>query len=189
LDNNAILIILLILAVALGVFAWWYIQKRRSDELQSRFGPEYDRAIESSGSRRTAEEELRQREKRIERLELRELTPNQRGRFAGEWSNVQEHFVDDPSTSVREADVLVLRVMHDRGYPSGDFEQRAADISVDHPQVVENYRSAHEIVLRSDRGEASTEDLRQAMVHFRSLFADLLESEDDDREVRRERIA
>jgi hypothetical protein len=189
LDNSVLVVGLIILVVATGAAVWWYSQRRRSEELQSRFGPEYQRTIEASGSQREAEQELLERQKRVESFELRDLTPSQRGHYAGEWSKVQSHFVDDPSTAIREADVLVRRVMSDRGYPSGEFEQRAADISVDHSELVENYRAAHDIAARSDRGEANTEDQRQAMVHFRSLFSDLLGPDDPRTEVRRERAA
>jgi len=151
-------------------------KRRRTSELQEGFGPEYDRTVEESGSRRKAESELTEREKRREELDIQPLAPGARDRFAGRWSTVQERFVDDPKAAVSDAHVLVVEVMGERGYPTDDFEQRAADVSVDHPHVVENYRSAYEISERSRNDGVETEDLRQAMVHYRALFDELLET-------------
>lgn len=187
-DNYGLLIIVAVAVIAIAVFAWWYSQRRRTEELQNRFGPEYDRAIDETGDRRRAEAELAGREKRIESFDIRDLSPPERANFGEEWSTVQAHFVDDPREAIAEADRLVARAMQARGYPVGDFEQRASDISVDHAHVVDNYRAAHGIAQRSDRGDASTEDLRQAIVHYRSLFADLLGTEElEHTEVRHER--
>lgn len=189
-DSYGLLILAAVAALVIGAFAWWYSQRRRTEVLQSEFGPEYDRAVDSTGDRRRAEAELAERKKRIEGFDLRELTPPERTTFADEWSEVQAHFVDDPRDAISAADRLVGRAMGARGYPVSDFDQQATDISVQHAGVVENYRAAHGIAQRSDRGEASTEDLRQAMVHYRSLFADLLgEPSVERKEVRGERVA
>jgi hypothetical protein len=165
-------IALIVLAVAFAAFV--IIQKERSKKLKSRFGPEYDRLVRDSGSERRAEAELAKREKRIEKLHLRELNRGEIDRYTGSWRTVQTKFVDAPREAVAEADRLVRDVMATRGYPMTDFEQRAADISVDHPHVVRNYRAAHDIAARDAAGRATTEDLRQAMVHYRALFEDLL---------------
>lgn len=151
-------------------------RRRRSDRIRGRFGPEYDRTVEELGNRRRAESELSARERRREELDIRPLQPAARDRYVQAWRDVQVRFVDMPSESVREADALVTQVMRDRGYPMEDFDQRAADVSVDHPRVVEDYRTAHAISRANDGGRATTEDLRRAMVHYRTLFEDLLET-------------
>jgi len=169
--------IVLIVAVVLltfGAVAWAAIAKRRSDRLRRQFGPEYGHTVETLGSRRRAEADLKSREKRVERLEIHLLSGVDHDRFAEKWRSTQALFVDDPASSVADAEGLVQDVMRARGYPVGDFDQRAADISVDHPGVVENYREARRLAHASERGQASTEDLRQAMVHYRALFEDLL---------------
>jgi hypothetical protein len=173
---DATLIIVAVVIIAILVAAvWWYSMRQRSAKLQEKFGPEYERTVAEKGDTRKAEDELTDRQKRVSKLEIRPLAADERRRFNDEWRAVQARFVDDPSTAVRDADALVGRVMEARGYPVGDFEQRAADVSVDHPVVVEHYRAAHEIALRHAQGQASTEDLRQAMVDYRALFAELLE--------------
>lgn len=161
------------MVVAIGFF--WFWQRRRTQNLQEQFGPEYKRAVEQYGDQRKAEAELAAREERVSKLELRALAPGEQSRFAEAWTKTQARFVDEPSQAVRDADGLVKEVMRARGYPVGDFEQRAADVSVDHPDVVTNYRAAHDIAARNNSGNATTEDLRQALVHYRSLFKDLLE--------------
>jgi hypothetical protein len=165
--------------VVLGVL-WSAARTRRTRSLQDRFGREYDRAVEHAGDRREAERELREREKRHDELDLRPLSPEARDRYVEEWRATQGRFVDDPTGAVADADRLVQRVMRDRGYPVDDFEQRAADISVEHPELVEKYRTAHGIAQASERGEASTEDLRHSVRHYRALFVELLEVEDGD---------
>jgi hypothetical protein len=164
-----------IIAVAvIAVIVLVALSAARRRKVQSRFGPEYDRAVEETGSSRRATSELRQREQRREELDIVALTPAARERYVQQWQVVQARFVDGPAVAVREADTLVASVMQERGYPMDDFEQRSADISVDHPNVVQNYRAAHGISLASEQEQATTEDLRQAMVHYRSLFEELL---------------
>ena len=174
-------IVIAIVAVVLvvAVIGWSKARQRRTQTLREGFGPEYDRTLEDTGSRRRAEAELRERQERREQLEVRALSPAARDRYVTLWQGTQARFVDDPGGAVAEADRLVQEVMRERGYPADDFDQRAADISVDHPHVFSNYRTPHEISLRNDRGEASTEDLRQSMVHYRSLFEELLETESE----------
>ena len=152
---------------------------RRSRSLQDRFGPEYDRTVDKTGGRREAEHELREREKRYEELELRPLSQAAREHYLQQWQATQSRFVDDPAGAVAEADDLVQQVMRDRGYPVDDFEQRAADISVEHPDLVEKYRTANGIARASERGEASTDDLRHSVRHYRALFVELLEVDDE----------
>ena len=149
-------------------------QQRRRAQLRQTFGPEYERAVQERGNRREAERELAGRYERRRGLDIRPLSAEQREVYAREWTEVQARFVDMPADAVRDADSLLSRVMRERGYPVGEFEQRAADVSVDHPGVVDNYRRAHDISQRSAAGRASTEDLRMAMVHYRSLFTQLL---------------
>jgi len=153
-----------------------YVRKRRKTtaNLQRKFGPEYDRAVRVHGVGRKAEAKLEDREKRVEKLNIRDLDSVEHERFSKRWESVQSRFVDSPKGAVTEADDLVSSVMKARGYPVSDFDQRAADISVDHPRVVENYRSAHEIALRVGKDEATTEELRTAMIHYRSLFEELV---------------
>jgi acyl-coenzyme A synthetase/AMP-(fatty) acid ligase len=175
-QHQTMLLIAVILAVVvIGAIAFVLMKKRRSQQLRERFGPEYDRVLKKEGEVRRAENVLDIRAKRRENFELRPLPAATRTNFAERWRKVQSQFVDDPRGSVVRADELVSELMAERGYPVADFEQRAADISVDHPVVVENYRAAHDIALRHSRGQASTEDLRRAMVHYRSLFDELLE--------------
>ncbi len=149
-------------------------QKRRRKELQSRFGPEYERTVEGAGDRKKAEAELAERMERRDALDVQPLDPEARASYSADWERVQQGFVDEPSRSVQEADVLVNRVMRDRGYPVEDFDAQADLISVDHPDLVDNYRSAREIHRASVARTASTEDLRKALVHYRSLFGELL---------------
>jgi hypothetical protein len=159
-----------------GAVAAYIARKNRTERLRERFGPEYDRAVSQRGEQRAAEEELFERERKREQLDIVPLTPEARDKYAGSWRDVQTQFVDDPPGAVKDADRLVTDVMRERGYPMDDFEQRAADISVDHPQVVENYRAAHAIYLQQRNGEGETEELRQAFVHYRALFEELLET-------------
>jgi FtsZ-interacting cell division protein ZipA len=169
-------LIVAIVLIALVVAGLLVARQRRSQQLQEGFGPEYERTVEErGGDRRQAEAELQERRQRHEQFEIRELDAGARDRYVERWRAAQRRFVDEPAPAVGEADALVIEVMRERGYPVADeFEQRAADVSVDHPEVVEHYRAAHGISSRATAGDASTEDLRQAMVHFRALFAELL---------------
>jgi hypothetical protein len=167
----------LIIAVIVlaGIVAWLFLDRRKSARLQSRFGPEYDRTLHEHGSRRLAERELERREHRVEKLHVHPLSMAERDRYVAAWRIDQARFVDDPAGAVTEADRLVQEVMKARGYPVADFDQRVEDISVDHPHLVQNYRAARDIAARHNRGEASTEDLRRALVFYRGLFDELLE--------------
>lgn len=161
--------------IAVLVIIWAVARQRRRTNLRERYGSEYDRIASVSGPRK-AEATLLEREKRVEKFHIRALPRDERERFVTEWRSVQSRFVDDPKGAVSQVDLLVQRVMQARGYPMTDFEQRAADISVTHPRVVSNYRAGHQIALRHQQGQATSEDLRQAMIHYRSLFDDLLEA-------------
>jgi hypothetical protein len=172
-SGTIVAIIVAALAVAIGVFL--YLQRRRSKHLRSKFGPEYERLVDRYGDQRKAESDLSHREKRVEKLHIRDLTPGEANGFASAWHDEQARFVDSPREAVARVDRLVGELMKARGYPVSDFEQRAADISVDHPEVVENYRAAHDIATRDGHRRANTEELRQAMVHYRALFEHLLE--------------
>jgi FtsZ-interacting cell division protein ZipA len=176
-DPIVIGLIVLVVLVLVGVWMW-IAGRRRSERLQERFGPEYDRMVETSGDRRRAESELAAREKRRAALDIRPVDPETRDEFARQWRDTQARFVDEPGAAVQDADRLVAEVMRTRGYPVEDFTQREADISVDHPGVAENYRAAHGISLAHRQGQASTEDLRQAMVHYRALLEELLDAGD-----------
>jgi hypothetical protein len=166
-----------VVVLLIAALAWLYVRKRRSTtaNLRQKFGPEYDRAVLKHGSERKAQAKLEDREKRVEKLNIRDLDPMEHDRYLKRWEAVQSRFVDSPKGAVAEADDLVSSLMKTRGYPVSDFDQRAADISVDHPRVVENYRSAHEIALRVGKNEATTEELRTAMIHYRSLFEELVQ--------------
>jgi hypothetical protein len=165
----AVIVVLLVIIGALVA------RQQRSRQLKENFGPEYNRVVAERGDQRSAERELTDRRRRVDRFEIRPLEPAARERYLERWKGAQRLFVDEPVAAVGEAHMLVQQVMHDRGYPvDDDFEQRAADISVDHPDVVENYRAANSISVRAHNGSATTEQLRQSMVHFRALFDDLL---------------
>ncbi|MDX6435484.1 MAG: hypothetical protein QOK34_318 [Gaiellaceae bacterium] len=165
--------------VVLGVL-FSALRTRRSRSLQDQFGREYERTVDKAGGRREAERELAERQKRHDELELKPLPPEARERYLQQWQQTQSRFVDDPTGAVSEADDLVNRVMRDRGYPVDDFEQRAADISVEHPELVERYRTANGIARASEQGKASTEDLRHSVRHYRALFVELLDADAGD---------
>jgi hypothetical protein len=168
------IVVAVVLIGIVGIVLAMFLKKNKTERLRTRFGPEYARAVEESGGRRKAEAGLEQREKRVEGFALRPLAANERERYVASWHKVQSEFVDDPKNSVTQADKLLGDVMSTRGYSVSEFEQRSADISVDHPLVVENYRAAHEIAMRHAGGQATTEDLRQAMIHYRKLFDELV---------------
>src|SRR5947209_20030360 len=179
--NQVLIVIAVIVVIAVIAVAVVAMRKRRSVKLRERFGPEYDRVVRKEGDPRKAEGVLEFREKRREKFKIRSLSPADRSSFGVRWNEVQARFVDDPRGAVTVADSLVTDVMQSRGYPIGEFEQRAADLSVDYPVIVENYRAAHQIALRHSAGQASTEDLRQAMVHYRTLFEQLLDERQPQR--------
>jgi hypothetical protein len=174
-DNPVVIVLVIALVAAIGAAVWLYMRNRQTAALQDRFGPEYDRTLAEHRDQRQAERELKEREERVDHLNIRPLEREERDRYAERWQTVQARFVDDPNGATEDADELVGEVMATRGYPVGDFEQRAADVSVHHPRVVEHYRAAHTIAVRNSRGDADTEQLRQALVHYRALFEDLLE--------------
>ena len=165
---------IVVVAVAVVIIAVVLVRQRRKAKLRQQFGPEYDRTVREVGAQR-AESDLLAREKRVARFSLRDLTAAEWQSFTDQWRIVQSRFVDDPVGSVADADALVDRLMAARGYPMSDFEQRAADISVGHAAVVENYRAAHAIAVRHQAGAATTEDLRNALIHYRALFSELLQ--------------
>ena len=168
----AVIVVAVLVLAAVGWLVW---QRQRSDALRARYGPEYERTVNTLGDKRRAESELLKRQERVEHLDIVPLSADQRNSYLQQWHAVQTRFVDDPKGAVTDADRLVEDVMKTRGYPISDFDQRAADLSVHHPRVVDNYRAARDIAQRHRRGQATTEDLRQAMVHYRGLFQDLLE--------------
>ena len=169
-----VITIVLVVLIAAGAVAWMLYEANRTKRLKSRFGPEYNRVVKESGNRRAAETELESRARRVEMLHLRDLSPADCDRFSQRWRGAQSRFVDEPGPAVTEASALVKEAMAARGYPVGDFDQRAADISVDHPTVVDNYREARRIALANEQGRANTEELRRAMVLYRALFEELL---------------
>ncbi|HKH91221.1 MAG TPA: hypothetical protein VKA54_05410 [Gemmatimonadaceae bacterium] len=173
--------------LVLALLGWYVWQRQRSEALRTRYGPEYERTVTQVGDKRRAESELVKRQERVAQLDISPLSAEQRNGYMQQWRAVQARFVDDPKGAVTDADRLVEDVMKTRGYPISDFDQRAADLSVHHPRVVDNYRAARDIAHRHRRGEATTEDLRQAMVHYRGLFEDLLE--DREHEERKEFVA
>jgi hypothetical protein len=174
-SNTELILIVALVVVVIAIAALLFLQKRRTAKLRTKFGDaEYTRAVEKSGNRKNAEAGLEGRAQRVDGLSIRPLSVADRTRFGEFWSGVQLRFIDGPAGAVSEADRLLGDIMSTRGYPVGDFEQRAADVSVSHPLVLENYRAAHEIALRQMQGQANTEDLRRAMVHYRTLFDELV---------------
>jgi cytoskeletal protein RodZ len=185
-EGMAWVILAIVVVVAVIVIAWLWARMRRTRRLQNRFGSEYDRTVQaSSGDSSEAEAELLRRERRHDQFYIRPLSAEAQKGYATRWRRVQARFVDEPATAVGEADVLIGEAMQERGYPVEDFDQRAADLSVEHPDVVEDYRAAHGIALANSGQKASTEDLRQAMVHYRALFERLIDvQEPAQKEVR-----
>jgi hypothetical protein len=182
-EGWVILLLVLVLLVAGG---WYLAQQQKRKRLSGRFGPEYDRTVREAGSRSAAERALTEREERVAALQIRALNADERRRYSEEWRQVQARFVDEPRRAVEDGDRLIAEVMQRRGYPVADFDRRVEDLSVQHPVVVQHYRAGRDLALRSREGRASTEDLRQAMVHYRALFTDLLrESVGQEREAAR----
>jgi len=173
-QTQLLLTVVVIALIAVGGYLLY--RRTQSDRLKTRFGPEYGRAVQELGSQDKAEAELRAREVRVQKLRIVPLRPEDAKHFVGAWNDVQRRFVDDPKIAVAQADELVRELLMKRGYPMADFEHRADDISVDHPQVVNNYRAAHAIAERDRNGSSNTEELRQAVVHYRALFAELLDA-------------
>jgi len=173
------IVIAAVVVLVLVAIVWSALRAKRRRQLQDTFGREYDRTVEQAGGRRAAEQELLDRKKQHEQLDIRPLSPESRERYVRRWQSTQARFVDDPTGAVAEADQLVQEVMQERGYPTKDFERRVSDISIDHPGVVEKYRTADGIARASERGEATTEDMRHSVRHYRALFAELLETDDD----------
>ncbi|MEO8252489.1 MAG: hypothetical protein ABI978_03120 [Chloroflexota bacterium] len=169
--------VIVVAALVVVSVIWIGVRRQRTLRLTEQYGPEYQRTVESAGDQREGERELDARRERVKGFEIRALAPAERDRYLASWKESQAHFVDDPAAAISQADLLVQDVMRARGYPTVDFEQRAVDISVDHPKLVDEYRAAHSIAERHATGGVETEDLRQAMVHYRALFDDLLETE------------
>jgi hypothetical protein len=185
-DSTVIVLVVLIVVLVLALVAAGVMlsQRRRTERLQEHYGPEYERSLSETGNRRDAEAQLTEREKRHRELEIRDLRSDERDRFAASWADIQREFVDDPKRAVRDADVLVLEIMRTRGYPvgddGGDFERRAEDISVEHPDVVQRYREAHAVRDATERGDVDTENQRTAVTSYRSLITALLDSRGGD---------
>lgn len=180
-------LIAVVAVVVVAVVLWQALAQRRTGRLRGQFGPEYDRTVGAAESRREGEAELEARQERRRELEIRPLSSASCMRYLEMWQRVQAQFVDDPRTAVASADSLIRSAMAERGYPVEDFEQRAADVSVDHPQVVEDYREGHRLARASENGDGSTENLRQAMRHYRALFDELVGPDDNSSEAGRER--
>lgn len=173
-DTNTLIVIALVVVLLVAIAVGLAARKRNSAKLRDRFGPEYERTLEESGDKRKTEAELKDRAKRVAAFEIKPLAPGDHEKYVRTWQRIQADFVDNPKAAVMHADDLLAEIMAVRGYPVGDFEQRSADLSVDHPVVVQNYRAARDIAVRHARGEAGTEDLRQAMIHYRALFDELV---------------
>jgi hypothetical protein len=181
--DQALTIAFVVIAAIVGAFLVLGMTRRRSQELKRRFGTEYDRLVAERGGPRRAEAELAAREARIQQLQFKTLSESERNRFQDAWTATQARFVDDPKGAVAGANRLVKEVMLARGYPVADFEHRVADVSVDHPHLVSNYRAAHDIAIKSQRGIATTEELRRAVVHYRALFEELLEPRESEEQA------
>lgn len=183
--NSQIITIIIAAAVVavlviIGAVVWTTARRRHLARLREQFGPEYDHTVRSMGDETKAAIELEERQKRVEAMEIKPLSAVQRDRFMSQWRAVQTNFVDDPRKAIVDADKLIQEVMQLRAYPVSDFEQMAADLSVHYPQVVSNYRAAHEIAQKNAQGQADTEEMRQAMVYYRSLFEDLVETQSEE---------
>jgi hypothetical protein len=170
----AVVLVLVIVGLVLGAI---FARRKRSERLHDQFGPEYDRTVQTLGNEKEAQAELEERRKHVETLNIRPLSLSERERYLADWTAVQSKFVDEPGQAIGDADRLIMEVMQMRAYPVSDFEQRAADISVNYPDLVSNYRAAREIAIKNEQNQADTEELRQAMIQYRSLFEELLETE------------
>ena len=176
-DTTSIIIVVLVVVIVGVILGLVFSRRNRSKQLHEKFGPEYDHAVEATGSEKKAQAELKERQKHVETLEIRPLTVSEHDRYLAEWTAVQSKFVDEPGQAIVDADRLIMEVMQLRGYPVSDFDQRAADISVKYPALVTNYRGAREIADKNKLGQANTEEMRQAMIYYRSLFEELLKTE------------
>jgi hypothetical protein len=177
-DNTSIIITaVVVLVIVGGILALVFARRSRSERLHDQLGPEYDRTVQAMGGDKKAQTELEERRKRVEALDIRPLSASERERYLADWAAVQSKFVDEPGQAIGDADSLIMQVMRTRAYPVSDFEQRAADISVTYPALVSNYRAAREIAVKNEQHQADTEELRQAMIHYRSLFEELLGTE------------
>jgi hypothetical protein len=170
--------------IVIALILYFAFRRRRSTALREHFGEEYDRTVETAGGRGKAEAALEERERRVAELDIRPLRPQERAEFTGEWQEVKALFVESPVEAVHHADRLLANVMKTRGFPMADFDRRYEDLTVDHAEVARHYREGHEITMRHNRGEASTEDLRQAMIHFEALFDELVKDTEDESSAR-----
>lgn len=184
-----IIAVVAILAITAAILAPRFARRQRTDKFQKQYGPEYDRTVQTAGGEKQAQTELNARQKHVATLKIRPLSASERERYMGDWKTVQAKFVDQPGQATVEADHLIMEVMQLRDYPVSDFEQRAADISIQYPALVTNYRAAREIALKNEQHHAGTEDLRQAMIHYRALFDELLKSDSVAPEKKLEKVA
>ncbi|HEY5270332.1 MAG TPA: hypothetical protein VII97_08345 [Anaerolineales bacterium] len=171
----AVVLIVVIMGVILGLS--FFARRKRSERFQDKYGPEYDRTVQTAGNDKKAQAELNERQKHVETLDIRPLSDSEREGYLAEWTAIQAKFVDQPGQATVEADHLIMKVMQMRAYPVSDFEQRAADISINYPALVSNYRAAREIAIKNEHHQATTEELRQALIYYRSLFDELLKTE------------
>ena len=176
-DSTSIIIVVLVLVIFGAILGLVFARRRRSELLHDQFGPEYDHTVQTLGDKKKAQTELEERQKHVNNLDIRPLTVSERERYLADWTAVQSKFVDEPGQAIVDADRLIIEVMQVRAYPVSNFEQRAADISVTYPALVSNYRAAREIAVKNEQHQADTEELRQAMIHYRSLFEELLGTE------------
>jgi hypothetical protein len=170
----AVVAVLVVVGVILGLV---FSPRKRSQKFQNKFGPEYDRTVQTAGNEKKAQTELNQRQKHVNKMNIRPLSVSERERYQAEWTAIQAKFVDQPGQATIEADHLIMEVMKVRAYPVSDFDQRAADVSVNYPTLVSNYRAAREIAIKNEQHSANTEELRQALIYYRSLFDELLKDE------------
>lgn len=176
-NTTNIIIVVLALVIIAAILGMFFARRRRSEQLHTHFGPEYDHTVQTIGDEKKALIELDERQKHVKALNIRPLSIDERERYLADWASVQSKFVDEPGQAIIDADGLIMEVMQIRAYPISDFEQRAADVSVSYPSLVSNYRAAREIAIKNEKHEADTEELRQAMIYYRSLFEELLGTE------------